>query len=197
MPWSLVMFLCVCVCAAHTDLEIVFIYFSTAHPKPDTTPSPQVPRQLSLEQQIKRKDEIIQTRNIQIANIWQELHTRQPWRNALDVPARIAFDSSDEVRCLTANNAPGAISWHARTILDPLQVNATSRKLAFVAINTGIGSRRRRDVLRQTWVPHGELLATLEREKVCNHFQPCIVCDTGLRHLGNLHATACKVLAAA
>lgn len=59
----------------------------------------QVPRQLSLEQQIKRKDEIIQTRNIQIANIWQELHTQQPWRNALDMPARIAFDTTDEVRC--------------------------------------------------------------------------------------------------
>lgn len=55
---------------------------------------------------------------------------------------------------------------HTTTSHD-VQVNATTRKLAFVAINTAIGSHKRRSILRQTWVPHGQLLANLESTKVC------------------------------
>ena len=35
------------------------------------------------EERIRRKDAIIQTRNAQVAALWDELHTRQPWRNAV------------------------------------------------------------------------------------------------------------------
>ena len=35
------------------------------------------------EEKIRRKDAIIQTRNAQVAALWDELHTRQPWRNAV------------------------------------------------------------------------------------------------------------------
>ncbi len=57
----------------------------------------QVKHELSLANKIKRKDEIIQTRNIQIATLWQELHEQQPWRNALDTPSRITFDGVEDV----------------------------------------------------------------------------------------------------
>lgn len=35
------------------------------------------------EERIRRKDAIIQTRNAQVAALWDELHTKQPWRNAV------------------------------------------------------------------------------------------------------------------
>lgn len=40
-----------------------------------------------MEEALKRKDSIIRVRNAQIAALWEELHTRQPWRNALDSPS--------------------------------------------------------------------------------------------------------------
>ena len=36
-----------------------------------------------LEEALKRKDAIIRVRNAQISALWDELHTRQPWTNAL------------------------------------------------------------------------------------------------------------------
>lgn len=35
------------------------------------------------EERIRRKDAIIQTRNAQVAALWDELHTKLPWRNAV------------------------------------------------------------------------------------------------------------------
>ena len=40
----------------------------------------------------------------------------------------------------------------------------TERLLAFVGVNTGFASKRRRDVLRQTWFPSGQALKTMETE---------------------------------
>ena len=37
-----------------------------------------------MEEALKRKDSIIRVRNAQIAALWDELHTRQPWKNALE-----------------------------------------------------------------------------------------------------------------
>lgn len=36
-----------------------------------------------LEEALRRKDAIIRVRNAQISALWDELHTRQPWKNAL------------------------------------------------------------------------------------------------------------------
>ncbi len=35
-----------------------------------------------MEEQLRRKDAIIHIRNAQVAALWDELHTRAPWRNA-------------------------------------------------------------------------------------------------------------------
>lgn len=37
-----------------------------------------------LEEALSRKDAIIRVRNAQISALWDELHTRQPWKNVLD-----------------------------------------------------------------------------------------------------------------
>ena len=48
-------------------------------------------RQPGLEDSLKRKDAIIRVRNAQISALWDELHTRQPWRNAITGEAILAF----------------------------------------------------------------------------------------------------------
>ena len=50
------------------------------------------PRVAGLEEALKRKDAIIRVRNAQISALWDELHTRQPWTNALagDAPINLA-----------------------------------------------------------------------------------------------------------
>ncbi|KAK9842558.1 hypothetical protein WJX81_006050 [Elliptochloris bilobata] len=95
--------------------------------------------QPGLEEALKRKDAIIRVRNAQISALWDELHTRQPWTNALagDAPINLA-------RLETAN---------------------ASRKLLVIGINTGLGARARRDNLRRTWVPTGKALQALEDDK--------------------------------
>ena len=40
---------------------------------------------------IKRKDAIIRVRNAQVAALWDELHIKEPWRNALQSEARIGL----------------------------------------------------------------------------------------------------------
>ena len=49
-----------------------------------------------LEEALKRKDAIIRVRNAQISALWDELHTRQPWTNALqgDAPINLASDAA-------------------------------------------------------------------------------------------------------
>lgn len=44
---------------------------------------------------MKRKDAIIRVRNAQISALWDELHTRQPWTNALsgDSPINLQSDA--------------------------------------------------------------------------------------------------------
>ncbi|KAK9817855.1 hypothetical protein WJX72_003172 [[Myrmecia] bisecta] len=97
--------------------------------------------QPGLEESLKRKDAIIRVRNAQISALWDELHTRQPWRNALRAGMPIALTDEGQ------------------------QANGT-RMLAMLGINTGLGARVRRDNLRKTWVPSTiEGLHKLEQEK--------------------------------
>jgi hypothetical protein len=51
--------------------------------------------QPGLEEALKRKDAIIRVRNAQISALWDELHTRQPWTNALqgDAPINLASEA--------------------------------------------------------------------------------------------------------
>jgi hypothetical protein len=48
-----------------------------------------------LEEALKRKDAIIRVRNAQISALWDELHTRKPWTNALsgDAPINLQTDA--------------------------------------------------------------------------------------------------------
>eukprot|EP00891_Asterochloris_glomerata_P007456 jgi/Astpho2/7456/e_gw1.00114.96.1_t len=92
----------------------------------------------ALGEALKRKDAIIRVRNAQISALWDELHTRQPWRNAISGDGLVSF-----------SEAPS---------------NST-RKLAVLGINTGMGARERRDNLRRTWVPTGKELQRLEEER--------------------------------
>ena len=64
-----------------------------------------------MEEALRRKDTIIRVRNAQISALWDELHTRQPWKNALGNDGRpIVFAGPAE--------------------------NTTSKALAVLGINT-------------------------------------------------------------
>lgn len=56
------------------------------------------------------------TRNVQIASLWEQLNTHQPWRNVLDSPSRVSFDAGGD------GDEPAA--------------GGGARKLAFIGINT-------------------------------------------------------------
>ena len=95
------------------------------------------------EESLRRKDAIILLRNAQLSALWDELHTRQPWRNAAGAGHPLPpFGGEEEA------SAAG---------------NAT-RLVAVIAINTGLGARARRDILRRTWVPRGGGLAAMAAE---------------------------------
>ena len=55
-----------------------------------------------LEEALKRKDNIIRVRNAQISALWDELHTRQPWKNAIKGEDIVAFpeDAANTTRML-------------------------------------------------------------------------------------------------
>ena len=76
----------------------------------------------------------------QISALWDELHTRQPWRAAL---------AGDPLGPLAPPN-------------DTAAAGGAGRLVAVLGINTGLGARARRDVLRRTWVPTGSNLTALE-----------------------------------
>ena len=73
-----------------------------------------------LEEALKRKDAIIRVRNAQISALWDELHTRQPWTNALsgDAPINLATEAavnaSRKLLVIGINTvSPGYLkSWH-------------------------------------------------------------------------------------
>mmetsp|Transcript_13969 Transcript_13969/g.42127 ORF Transcript_13969/g.42127 Transcript_13969/m.42127 type:complete len:589 (-) Transcript_13969:1356-3122(-) len=92
-------------------------------------------------QALARKDTIIRVRNAQVSQLWDELHMRQPWRNAL-----------------TGGNASSSLQAVA------LGADTPPKYLAVIAINTGFSSRAQRDLLRSTWVPTGKALQQLEDE---------------------------------
>ncbi|KAK9807182.1 hypothetical protein WJX73_004899 [Symbiochloris irregularis] len=92
-----------------------------------------------LQEALRRKDAIIRVRNAQISSLWDELHTRQPWRNALgDDGKPIVFAGPAE--------------------------NVTSKALVVLGVNTGLNARQRRDNLRRTWVPTGSALRKMEAD---------------------------------
>ena len=91
---------------------------------------------------LARKDAIIRVRNAQISALWDELHTRQPWRNALGgdgPPISLTFDDGNS----TSSSSSAAAARDAKK----------KRLVAVLGINTGISARARRDDLRRTWVP--------------------------------------------
>jgi hypothetical protein len=88
-------------------------------------------------------------RNAQVSALWDELHTRQPWRNALGG----AKDGGAPISLDAALGADAAAS----------SANA-SRLVVVIGVNTGLGARARRDKLRATWVPAGAKLAALEKD---------------------------------
>ena len=55
-----------------------------------------------LEEALKRKDNIIHVRNAQISALWDELHTRQPWKNAIKGEDIVSFpeDAANTTRKL-------------------------------------------------------------------------------------------------
>lgn len=55
-----------------------------------------------LEEALKRKDNIIRVRNAQISALWDELHTRQPWKNAIKGEDIVTFpeDAANTTRKL-------------------------------------------------------------------------------------------------
>ena len=92
---------------------------------------------------LARKDAIIRVRNAQISALWDELHTRQPWRNALGgdgPPISFTFDDDNS----TSSSSAAATG----------QTTKKKRLVAVLGINTGISARARRDDLRRTWVPN-------------------------------------------
>ncbi|KAL4449403.1 hypothetical protein ABPG77_007047 [Micractinium sp. CCAP 211/92] len=134
------------------------------------------------EERIRRKDAIIQTRNAQVASLWEELHTKQPWRNAIsaDKPIR-PFPEEAEAELAAAgilkpgdaggsqdgssnsSSSGGGSGSSGGSGVGDGGGNSTERLVAFIGINTGLTSRARRDILRRTWVPAGGLDA-IERE---------------------------------
>lgn len=92
----------------------------------------------------RRKDAIIRVRNAQISALWEELHTRQPWRNVLDGGSGPPVSLEPLGAAAAAANA--------------------SRLVVVIGVMTGISARARRDKLRETWVPGGAGLAALERD---------------------------------
>ena len=100
-------------------------------------------RRAGLEEALKRKDAIIRVRNAQISALWDELHTRQPWTNALagDAPINLA-------RLETANASRKLLVIGINTVRAPppsfkglgsgarLETANASRKLLVIGINT-------------------------------------------------------------
>jgi len=109
---------------------------------------------------LARKDAIIRVRNAQVAALWDELHTRQPWRNALaEGDGPVSFGAATVVGTGDKEGGGGQASASNATASSPPYT-------AVLAINTGLGSRARRDALRRTWVPSNQPggLAALERQ---------------------------------
>ena len=69
-----------------------------------------------LDEALKRKDNIIRVRNAQISALWDELHTRQPWKNAIKGEDIVAFpeDAANTTRALAVlgiNTVGAAVLW--------------------------------------------------------------------------------------
>ncbi|RMZ52821.1 hypothetical protein APUTEX25_000940 [Auxenochlorella protothecoides] len=94
---------------------------------------------------LARKDAIILQRNAQLAALWAERAEMGPWQD------RPRGKGPEGVA--SAVEKPG---------------NATN--LVVIAVNTGLGSRDRRDILRRTWFPKGTELAAWEARGVVVRF---------------------------
>lgn len=101
---------------------------------------------------MKRKDAIIRVRNAQIAALWNELHVKEPWRNALQAESRIGLPEdklSNETRALAviAINSVRLLTFYSsfthsahlssKYFLCPLQ--PFTRALVLVGILPGLG----------------------------------------------------------
>lgn len=103
---------------------------------------------------LRRKDAIIRVRNAQVSALWDELHTRQPWRNALKTEGGGGGGA----------NAAGGIPITLDAATTGADAANSSRLVAVIGVNTGISAFARRANLRATWVPTGAGLAALEKQ---------------------------------
>ena len=70
----------------------------------------------ALGEALKRKDAIIRVRNAQISALWDELHTRQPWRNAITGDGLVSFSEapSNSTRKLAVLGINTVSFWSSR-----------------------------------------------------------------------------------
>ena len=106
-------------------------------------------RRAGLEEALKRKDAIIRVRNAQISALWDELHTRQPWTNALagDAPINLArletANASRKLLVIGINTVRptltlAGLGYGVRQPINlaRLETANASRKLLVIGINT-------------------------------------------------------------
>lgn len=90
-----------------------------------------------LQEALRRKDAIIRVRNAQISSLWDELHTRQPWRNALgDDGKPIVFAGPAENVTSKALVVLGINTVRAPLSVRPVIAKATSLLLPFSAVGS-------------------------------------------------------------
>jgi len=99
------------------------LYFKESDVQPDA------------EEMLRRKDAIILLRNAQLSAMWNEVHTQQPWRDAL-----IRTDTLDYTSNMMNSRSKDAKS-------------DSNRLVVAIAINTAPDALEQRARLRRTWVP--------------------------------------------
>ena len=72
-----------------------------------------------LQEALRRKDAIIRVRNAQISSLWDELHTRQPWKNALGDDGRPITFSGTPQNATTAARPLAVLGINTVRCLEP------------------------------------------------------------------------------
>lgn len=125
----------------------------------------------------------------QIAALWDELHTKMPWRNAVgggppvrpfpDQGADTSADGDGLVLYIAVNSVSGGGGLKAPALAAPPSCASSLCRLcrghraqtvcrrgcpaACCCLLQGLTSRKRRDILRRTWVPSGKLQVCIGR----------------------------------
>jgi hypothetical protein len=171
----------------------VFVVDSTRKFKTEVGGSPhryeEMPSALAVSEELANKDAKIREQNRLIMELQNQLGSdAELWHKTKGFGDGASGDWSPQHR--EADILPGAASKEAAHAMHEFSVGGayagvradghvthavtlassagkpggTERLLAFVGVNTGFASKRRRDVLRQTWFPSGQALKTMETE---------------------------------